>query len=79
MLLSNEYVTEGELINRILTKTIWKKNFDSFIIGSPQKIIKEICGYMDLGVDYFVIYFPDLPNTQSLELFAKYVIEYFRY
>lgn len=79
MLLSNENVTEGELINRILINAVWKKNLDSFIIGSPQKIIKEICRYMDLGVDYFVIHFPDLPNTQSLELFAKYVIEYFRY
>ena len=55
----------------------WKKTVA--ILGTPNDIIKEIKRYMVVGdVRYFTIHFPDLPDLRSLNLFAKYVIPYFR-
>ena len=55
----------------------WKKTVA--ILGTPNDIIGEIKRYMVIGgVRYFTIHFPDLPDLRSLNLFAKYVIPYFR-
>ena len=55
----------------------WKKTVA--ILGTPNDIIREIKRYMVIGdVRYFTIHFPDLPDLRSLNLFAKYVIPYFR-
>jgi alkanesulfonate monooxygenase SsuD/methylene tetrahydromethanopterin reductase-like flavin-dependent oxidoreductase (luciferase family) len=55
----------------------WKKTVA--ILGTPNDIIGEIKKYMVIGgVRYFTIHFPDLPDLRSLNLFAKYVIPYFR-
>jgi alkanesulfonate monooxygenase SsuD/methylene tetrahydromethanopterin reductase-like flavin-dependent oxidoreductase (luciferase family) len=55
----------------------WKKSVA--ILGTPNDIIREIKRYMVVGdVRYFTIHFPDLPDLRSLNLFAKYVIPYFR-
>jgi alkanesulfonate monooxygenase SsuD/methylene tetrahydromethanopterin reductase-like flavin-dependent oxidoreductase (luciferase family) len=55
----------------------WKKTVA--ILGTPNDIIREIKRYMVIGgVRYFTIYFPDLPDLRSLNLFAKSVIPYFR-
>ena len=59
--------------------SIWKKNSKVSIVGTPNDIIKEIKRYMIVGgVRYFTIYFPDLPDLRSLNLFAKSVIPHFR-
>ena len=57
-------------------KRTWK---DSNLItaGTPNTILKEINKYIDIGVTYFTIHFPDLPNTRSLRLFAEYIISHF--
>ena len=55
----------------------WKKTVA--ILGTPNDIIGEIKRYMVIGgVRYFTIHFPDLPDLRLLNLFAKYVIPYFR-
>ena len=55
----------------------WKKTVA--ILGTPNDIIREIKRYMVVGdVRYFTIHFPDLPDLRSSNLFAKYVIPYFR-
>jgi alkanesulfonate monooxygenase SsuD/methylene tetrahydromethanopterin reductase-like flavin-dependent oxidoreductase (luciferase family) len=59
--------------------SIWKKNSKVSIVGTPNDIIKEIKRYVIIGgVRYFTIYFPDLPDLRSLNLFAKSVIPHFR-
>jgi alkanesulfonate monooxygenase SsuD/methylene tetrahydromethanopterin reductase-like flavin-dependent oxidoreductase (luciferase family) len=83
MLLIEEVNTiEGKSKNKInyntIINTLWKKNSDLVIVGTPEKIIKEIDRYTNIGVRYFTIHFPDLPNIRSLQLFAKYVITHFR-
>jgi alkanesulfonate monooxygenase SsuD/methylene tetrahydromethanopterin reductase-like flavin-dependent oxidoreductase (luciferase family) len=62
----------------ILAKNrIWKGS-ELVIAGTPDTILREINKYVNIGVTYFTIYFPDLPNTTSLQLFAKNIIPYFR-
>jgi hypothetical protein len=72
---------EGELKTRkemiLDKKTIWKDS-ELVIAGTPDTILGEINKYVSIGVTYFTIYFPDLPNMISLELFAKNIIPYFR-
>jgi hypothetical protein len=51
-------------------KMIWKDS-ELVIAGTPDTILREINKYVGIGVIYFTIYFPDLPNIMSLELFAK--------
>jgi hypothetical protein len=50
------------------------KNSKLVISGTSHAILDEIYRYVNIGVTYFIIYFPDLPNTTSLQLFAKNVI-----
>jgi len=50
------------------------KNSRLVISGTPHAILDEIYKYLNIGVTYFIIYFPDLPNTTSVQLFAKKVI-----
>jgi alkanesulfonate monooxygenase SsuD/methylene tetrahydromethanopterin reductase-like flavin-dependent oxidoreductase (luciferase family) len=61
----------------ILDKTIWKDS-ELVIAGTPDTILREINKYVGIGVTYFTIYFPDLPNMTSLQLFANNIIPYFR-
>ena len=72
---------EDELKNRkemmLDKKMIWKES-ELVIAGTPDTILREIKKYVDIGVTYFTIYFPDLPDMISLQLFAKNIIPYFR-
>ncbi|MDP9289612.1 MAG: hypothetical protein M3P08_15645 [Thermoproteota archaeon] len=45
-------------------KRIWK---DSNLVtaGTPDTIIREINRYLNIGVTYFTVWFPDLPDTRS--------------
>jgi alkanesulfonate monooxygenase SsuD/methylene tetrahydromethanopterin reductase-like flavin-dependent oxidoreductase (luciferase family) len=72
---------EDELKNRkemILDKKMIWKDSELVIAGTPDTILREINKYVSIGITYFTIYFPDLPNMISLQLFAKNVISYFR-
>ena len=44
------------------------------IAGTPDTILREINKYVDIGVTYFTIYFPDLPNMISLQLLLNNLI-----
>ena len=69
---------DNEIIMLKNRATIWKKNTQVAIVGTPNDIIKEIKRYTVVGsVRYFIMHFPDLPNLRSLNLFAKSVIPYF--
>ena len=48
------------------------------IVGTPEKILKEIERYVSIGVNYFTINYLDLPELRSLQLFAKNIIPHFR-
>jgi alkanesulfonate monooxygenase SsuD/methylene tetrahydromethanopterin reductase-like flavin-dependent oxidoreductase (luciferase family) len=55
-----------------------RRMLDFIIAGTADEIIKELRRYSDKGVNYFTVYFPDLPDLGSLQLFARYVIPHFR-
>ncbi|MGH7909239.1 MAG: LLM class flavin-dependent oxidoreductase [Thermodesulfobacteriota bacterium] len=70
---------EEELRSRMnmLVKGVWKTS-GLVIAGTPEKILKEIERYVTIGVNYFTIYYPDLPDLRSLQLFAEHIIPHFR-
>jgi alkanesulfonate monooxygenase SsuD/methylene tetrahydromethanopterin reductase-like flavin-dependent oxidoreductase (luciferase family) len=43
------------------------------LAGMPDECVKQLQVYRDLGVSYFMLYFADLPKTDSLRLFSKNV------
>jgi alkanesulfonate monooxygenase SsuD/methylene tetrahydromethanopterin reductase-like flavin-dependent oxidoreductase (luciferase family) len=74
-------VDESELRSRN-TNTSCKKGIrkDSklVIVGTPETILREIKKYLNIGVTYFTLCFPDLPDTRCLQLFAEHIIHHFR-
>jgi hypothetical protein len=74
-------IDKDELKNKSANMPDGKRIFkDSgmVIAGSPNAILNEINKYIDVGVPYFTIYFPDLPNIRSLRLFADHIIPCFK-
>ena len=63
---------------KLLDKKREWKDSNVLISGTPNRISNEITRYLKIGVTYFTIYFPDLPDTTSLKLFAEHVIPNFR-
>ena len=72
---------ESELRSRnmnISYKKRIKKDSKLVIVGTPETILMEIKKYLNIGVTYFTVCFPDLPDTRSLQLFAEHIINHFR-
>jgi alkanesulfonate monooxygenase SsuD/methylene tetrahydromethanopterin reductase-like flavin-dependent oxidoreductase (luciferase family) len=42
--------------------------------GTPNECFEQLQVYLDLGVNYFMLFFGDLPNLDGLRLFAEGVI-----
>jgi len=61
----------------ILHERVWRSS-GLVIVGTPEKILKEIERYVSIGVNYFTINYVDLPELRSLQLFAKNIIPHFR-
>jgi len=61
----------------VLVKEVWESS-GLLINGTPEKILKEIERYVSIGVNYFTIYYPDVPDLRSLQLFAEHIIPHFR-
>jgi hypothetical protein len=53
------------------------EEFRPTYIRTPEKILKEISKYIDIGVRYFIIHFPGLPDIRSLDLFAKHIVQHY--
>lgn len=60
--------------NKLLDKKGKWKGSNLIINGTPNTILNEITRYLNIGVTYFTIHFPDLPDTRSLQLFAEHII-----
>ena len=59
---------------KLLDKKGKWKGLNLIISGTPDTILNEIIRYLNIGVTYFTIHFPDLPDTRSLQLFAEHII-----
>jgi alkanesulfonate monooxygenase SsuD/methylene tetrahydromethanopterin reductase-like flavin-dependent oxidoreductase (luciferase family) len=69
-------IDESELRSRN-TEGI-RKGSKLVIVGTPKTILREIKKYLNIGVTYFTVCFPDLPDTRSLRLFAEHIIHHFK-
>jgi alkanesulfonate monooxygenase SsuD/methylene tetrahydromethanopterin reductase-like flavin-dependent oxidoreductase (luciferase family) len=63
---------------RVLDRKTKLKDSNFIISGTPNRILNEINKYLNIGVTYFIIYFPDLPDKMSLRLFAEHIISHIR-
>jgi alkanesulfonate monooxygenase SsuD/methylene tetrahydromethanopterin reductase-like flavin-dependent oxidoreductase (luciferase family) len=61
--------------------SLWKEEPDSrkqgHLIGTVQEVVDRVGAYVELGASGFVNWFPDYPNTSSMELFASEVMPHF--
>lgn len=48
------------------------------IVGTPQQCIEKIGQFVDLGVDHFILVFPDIKERRCLELFMDQVSPSFK-
>jgi alkanesulfonate monooxygenase SsuD/methylene tetrahydromethanopterin reductase-like flavin-dependent oxidoreductase (luciferase family) len=74
-------IDESELRSRNMSISYKKgimRDSKLVIVGTPKTILREIKRYLNIGVTYFTICFPDLPDTRSLQLFAEHIIHHFR-
>lgn len=62
--------------------SMWGEPRDSYVrghlIGTPDQVAERIAEYVALGARYFILWFRDLPETESMRLFADQVIPRFR-
>jgi alkanesulfonate monooxygenase SsuD/methylene tetrahydromethanopterin reductase-like flavin-dependent oxidoreductase (luciferase family) len=47
------------------------------IAGTPEKCVQQLKPYVDGGINYFFLIFPDPVPSESLELFAREVMPRF--
>lgn len=47
------------------------------IVGTLDQCIEKICEYVNAGVNYLILYFPDASEIKPLRLFSKYVMPHF--
>ncbi|MFQ5871534.1 MAG: LLM class flavin-dependent oxidoreductase, partial [Candidatus Geothermarchaeales archaeon] len=44
------------------------------LVGPPEQVIDRLQEYMDLGIDHFILMFPDIREVTPLSYFASEVI-----
>jgi alkanesulfonate monooxygenase SsuD/methylene tetrahydromethanopterin reductase-like flavin-dependent oxidoreductase (luciferase family) len=58
-------------------KMSWEEYEELYLIGRPDKIIKRLEEFIDIGVNEFVLWFLYLPHTDDIKLFSKEVMSSF--
>ena len=70
-------------VKRLLDQfpSLWKEEPESrkqgHLIGTVQEVIDRVGAYIERGASGFVNWFPDYPDTASMELFATEVMPHF--
>ena len=76
ILLSENQREFEEQVKRFKPKNISLEDFEKFsFVGSPDECAAKLQPYLDLGVTHFMMFFGDLPETNSLRLFAETVLK----
>jgi F420-dependent oxidoreductase-like protein len=72
IILSQNKAELEEKVQLIKPKNTSLKDFQhSHFLGTPQELAAELTPYLELGVTHFMLFFADLPNRGSLQLFAE--------
>lgn len=57
---------------------VWGEAPDSWrrrqLVGTPEEVVDQARAYVGMGVSGFVMWFPDFPSTDGMELFAGEVV-----
>ena len=56
----------------------WTYGTPPWLIGTPAQLIDHLGRLVDLGIDYFIIYLPNVVDPAALELLAREVVPAFR-
>ena len=63
-------------VSQLKPKNVSLKEFKKFnFVATPQECRQEIQRYTSLGVTYFMLFFGDLPDMNSLRVFAEKVVK----
>ena len=57
--------------------TDYKESLSRAIAGTPEQCIQQLSRYVDSGIRYFFLLFPDPITSESLKLFAREVMPHF--
>ena len=60
-----------------LAETEYRASLSRAVAGTPHQCIEQIKRYVDNGITYFFLLFPDPIPTESMELFAREVVPAF--
>ena len=55
----------------------YKKSLSGAIAGTPEQCVQQLSRYVDGGIHYFFVLFPDPIPNESLDLFASEVMSQF--
>ena len=72
----NTLVAQGEA-DENLSAAEYRASLSRAIAGTPEQCVEQIQSYVDNGITYFFLLFPDPIPTESMELFAKEVMPRF--
>ena len=72
----NGLVSEGAA-KANLTEAEYRASLSRAIAGTPEQCVEQIKRYVDNGITYFFLLFPDPIPTESMELFAREVMPVF--
>jgi len=61
-----------------LTVAQFQEELSRYITGTPDQCVGQIQDYVDQGISYFFLIFPDPINSQDLRLFAEEVMPRFQ-
>ena len=74
--LERRVIQRARAIN--LTPEAFQKELSRYISGTPDQCARQIQEYVDHGISYFFLIFPDPISAQDLRLFAEEVMPRFR-
>ena len=60
-----------------LSAAEYRESLSRAIAGTPEQCVEQIKGYVDSGITYFFLLFPDPIPTDTMELFAREVMPRF--
>lgn len=66
-----------EAVNSNTEVDSYKRSLRKAIAGTPEQCVEQIMRYVDRGITYFFLLFPDPIPSESLSLFAQEVMPHF--
>lgn len=72
----DQLVADGAAAANV-SPSAYRESVSRAVAGTPDQCVEKIRSYVDRGITYFFLLFPDPISTESLELFAKEVMPAF--